>query len=146
MTVVRWVLRALDGLTARGWNVALRTAHLAATGVLLGGHAFDVPRERLLASLYASLGSGVALAASEAGPRTVWFHQVRGVLTLGKLVLIALVPVCWEYRFVLLLAVVAIGSVGSHMPARFRYYSLLHRQVIRDGCGPGASRLGDADA
>jgi hypothetical protein len=28
--------------------------------------------------------------------------------------------------------VVLIGSIGSHMPARFRYYSFLHGRVIAD--------------
>jgi hypothetical protein len=33
---------------------------------------------------------------------------------------------------VFLLLVVLVGSVGSHMPARFRYYSILHGQVVTD--------------
>ena len=38
-------------LNRRAWNIALRTAHLAAMGVLLGGHAFDVDPERLMVAL-----------------------------------------------------------------------------------------------
>jgi hypothetical protein len=37
-----------------------------------------------------------------------------------------------------LLFVVLVGSVGSHMPARFRYYSLVHGRTIVDP--PKASR------
>jgi hypothetical protein len=59
-----------------------------------------------------------------------WFYQGKGVLVLVKLLLTAAVAVFWEYRVWLLLAVLVIGSVGSHMPGRFRYYSLLHRRVI----------------
>ena len=33
----------------------------------------------------------------------------------------------------LLLLVVAMASVGSHMPARYRHYSLLERRVIEPG-------------
>jgi hypothetical protein len=40
-----------------------------------------------------------------------------------------------------LLIVVAMASVGSHMPARFRYYSVIYRRVIPCGTGPGASAL-----
>lgn len=110
-------------------------------GILLGGHAFDVPAPRLLVSLWWTLGTGVGLAAIEAGPRLVWFHQGRGLMTLGKLVLVALVPWFWQQRLVLLLGVVVIGSVGSHMPARFRYYSILYKRVIRCDGGPGTARL-----
>jgi hypothetical protein len=128
-------------LSVRAWNITMRTAHIAAMGVLLGGHAFDVPRSRLLLALWLTIGTGVVLAALEAGPRLVWFHQGRGLMTIAKLVLVALVPAFWPYRLPILLAVVALGSVGSHMPARFRYYSVLYRQVTPDRCGPGGSQM-----
>ncbi|MCX7428013.1 MAG: hypothetical protein NTW96_20590 [Planctomycetia bacterium] len=108
-------------------------------GVLVGGHAFDVPPERLAIAFAATLLSGVALAMSEAGPHLLWFHQLRGLMTLAKLVLLGTIPWAWGYRFPILLVVVALASVGSHMPGRFRYYSVLRREVVRGGCGPGAA-------
>ena len=126
---------------ARLWNIAARTTHLAAMGILLGGHAFDRSRENLLPYLVATVITGVALAALEAGPRLLWFHQLRGLMTLAKLVLLAGVPLFWPQRMVLLLVVVVLGSVGSHMPARYRYYSVVYREVIRCHSGPGVSRL-----
>jgi len=128
-------------LNARLWNIALRTAHLAAMGILLGGHAFDVPRSRLLVTLYWTVGTGIALGAVESGGRLLWFHQGRGLMTLAKLVLVALVPWFWDYRLPILLAVVALASVGSHMPARFRYYSVLYGKVIPCSSGPGTAVL-----
>lgn len=128
-------------LSARLWNIAIRTAHLAAMGILLGGHAFAVPREQLLAALRWTIGTGLALAALETGGRTLWFHQGRGLMTLAKVGLIFLVPWFWDFRLPILLAVVVLASVGSHMPARFRYYSVLYREVLRDSGGPGVSRL-----
>jgi hypothetical protein len=126
---------------SRVWNIALRTAHLATMGILLGGHAFHAAPEDLRPALWWCLGTGIALAAVEAGPRLLWFHQGRGLMTLAKLVLIAAVPCFWDYRLPILVAVVVIASVGSHAPARFRYYSVLYRTVIRCGSGPGVSRL-----
>jgi hypothetical protein len=127
--------------SARLWNIALRTAHLAAMGILLGGHAFDVPPARLLVALYWTVGTGIALSAVESGGRLLWFHQGRGLLTLAKLALVALVPWFWDYRLPILLAVVALASVGSHMPARFRYYSVLYGKVISCSGGPGTAQL-----
>jgi hypothetical protein len=135
------LVRVLELFSRRAWNVAFRTAHIAAMGVLLGGHAFDVQPERLVPSLWLSVATGVLLACSEAGPGWLWFHQLRGLMTLGKLVLVAVVPWFWPWRLPILLVVVVIASVGSHMPARFRYYSVLYREVIRGGCGPGTSQL-----
>lgn len=139
-------------LNARFWNIALRTAHLAAMGVLLGGHAFDTPPEDLLLSLWLTIGTGVGLGLLEAGGSLVWFHQGRGLMTLTKLGLLCAVPLLWDYRaarLAVLLAVVAIASVGSHMPAHLRYYSVIYREVIPCHGGPGASRLaaqpGDED-
>jgi hypothetical protein len=124
----------------RATNIVLRTAHLVAMGVLLGGHVFDVEPARLKPLLWLTIGTGVALAMVEAGPRLVWFHQGRGLLTLAKLALMSAVPFAWDYRVPILVAVAIIGSIGSHMPARYRYYSVLLRQFIPDTAGPGGRR------
>ena len=60
---------------------------------------------------------------------------------MAKLVLVAAVPWFWDYRLPILLVVVALASVGSHMPARFRYYSVLYGKVIRCSGGPGVAAL-----
>ena len=127
-------------MTIRALNIALRTAHIGAMAILLGGHAFDVAPERLKLSLWLTIGTGLILAALEAGPRLLWFHQGRGLLTMAKLALICAVPLAWDYRLPILLAVIVIGSVGSHMPGRYRYYSVVYRQVIPDASGPGGTR------
>jgi len=129
---------------ARIWNIAFRTAHIGAMGILLGGMFFDVDRSRLGASFLACVLTGVLLGAVEAGPRLTWFHQGRGLATLGKLLLFLVVPLLWSswaWRTGAMLAIVLIGSVGSHMPARYRYYSVLYRQIINSHDGPGAGRL-----
>ena len=124
----------------RALNITLRTAHIGAMGVLLGGHAFDVTAERLEVTLWLTIGTGIALAAVEAGPRLLWFHQARGVLTMVKVALICAVPLAWDYRLPILLAVVVVGSVVSHMPGRFRHYSVVYRRVIKDGPPPAGER------
>ncbi|MFQ5830183.1 MAG: hypothetical protein ACE5JD_13655 [Candidatus Methylomirabilia bacterium] len=114
----------------RAWNVALRTVHLMAFGLLLGGHAWDVEADRLLAAFWVTMGSGAALMGLELLKTFEWLFLGKGVMVLAKLGLLLLVPVLWEARLPLLLAVVAVASVGSHMPARFRHYSLLRRRVL----------------
>jgi hypothetical protein len=126
----------------RALNIALRTVHISAMGVLLGGYAFHVASGGLTVALGLTVGSGLALAAVEAGPGLTWFHEGRGLMTLVKLGLLCAVPFVRDQRFPLLLAVVVVASVGSHMPGRFRHYSWLYRRNLRErpgrgGAGPG---------
>ncbi len=125
----------------RALNIVLRTAHIGAMGILLGGHAFDISPGRLLVILWLTIGTGAALAVVEiGGPRLLWFHQGRGLMTMAKLLLLGAVLFAWEQRLWILLVVIVLASVGSHMPARFRYYSVLRREVIPNACGPGGKR------
>lgn len=113
-------------------NIALRTAHIGVTSVLFGGHVFDVRREELLLWLYLTIATGGILAVIEAYPRLRWFYQGRGAAVFGKLLLLCLIliPQVWAYRVPVLVAVIVIASVGSHMPARYRYYSFVHGRVL----------------
>lgn len=115
----------------RAISIALRTLHLAAFGILLGGHTFGVDVEKLLPYLYLTILSGLGLIALEVyAVGLYWLILGKGIMVLLKLGLLLLIPFFWEARVPLLLLVVAIASVGSHMPARYRHYSLLHRRVI----------------
>ena len=125
-----------SGDIKRALNISLRTLHIAAMGILLGGHAFDVAPDRLYVSLWWVVGTGIVLTALEAWPRWSWFHELRGVMTIVKVGLVCAVPLMWEYRLILLLAVVVLGSVASHIPRRFRHYSVLTRQVIEQYPSP----------
>jgi len=114
----------------RGMRVILRTGHIMAAGILLGGHFFDVESKRLLPWLWLVIATGAMFVALELYGSGVWLVQGRGLMTLFKLVLLAMTPFFWEQRFWLLLAVLCVGSIGSHMSSRFRHYSLLHGRAL----------------
>lgn len=125
-------IRFLPG--ARAWSIAFRTLHLAAFGLLLGGHAFAVKAGTLLPYLWLTIVSGLGLIVLELyAVGLYWLFLGKGIMVLAKLGLLLIVPFFWEARVTLLLLVVGIASVGSHMPARYRHYSILHRRVM----GPG---------
>jgi hypothetical protein len=115
----------------RFYKVTLRTAHLMAISVLVGGHAFSAPVSALRPLLYVAIATGAGMILLEAGPNLHFVFEGWGLLLLAKLVLLCWIPFAWEQRFPILLVVVAIASIGSHMPARFRHYSLLYRRVIK---------------
>src|SRR3989304_4292801 len=140
----RWFLpermRFLSG--SRVMSIALRTLHLAAFGMLLGGHAFALDAERLIPYLWVTIVSGLGLIALEIyAVGFYWVFLGKGIMVLIKLGLLLLIPLFWEARVALLLLVVGIASVGSHMPARYRHYSLFHRGVIEPGQSLGYSVL-----
>jgi hypothetical protein len=107
----------------------LRTLHLIATGALYGGHLYGIEHERLHGALAAVLFTGGALMSLEIFRAPIWLVQVRGLATLAKLGLVAAIAAFWDSRVALLTLAVIIGSISSHMPGRWRYYSVLHGRV-----------------
>jgi hypothetical protein len=106
-------------------RTSLRTLHLLAVAALYGGHVHGVEPQRLLPALAATLATGGAFLGLEVWRFPPWLVQLRGVATLAKLALLAAVPLLFEWRVPILTLVLAIGVVTSHMPGRFRYWSLL---------------------
>jgi hypothetical protein len=114
----------------RVWKITLRTAHLMVISVLVGGHAFSAPVSELRPLLYVAIMTGVGMMILEAYPSLHFIFEGWGLLLLSKLALLCCIPFAWKQRFPILLAVVALASVASHMPGRFRHYSVLYRRVI----------------
>lgn len=122
-------------MTHRLLAVGCRTVHLAAFGMLVGGHGFGIEAERLLPALWITVASGAALLAVESLGGVAWLLEGRGLMVLLKLGLLLLVPLAWDHRFFLLLAVVTVASIGSHLPRRFRHTSLLSIWTAAPGSG-----------
>ena len=116
----------------RAWKITLRTLHLMAISILVGGHVFSAPADQLRPLLYVAIATGIGLILLEAYPSPHFLFEGWGVLLVLKLALLCVIPFAWNIRVPILLAVVALGSVGSHMPARFRHYSLLYRRVVKE--------------
>ena len=115
----------------RAWKIGTRTLHLVVTYLLFGGHLLGAPAARLEWLLWMAVASGVGLIFLEAYPSWQTTVQGWGLLVAIKLALLAAVPFAWNFRLPLLLAVVAIGGIGSHLPARYRHYSFLYGRVIK---------------
>ena len=109
----------------RALGLALRTAHLITFGVLLGGHLFDADPARLMLFLLATIASGAGLLALELVSTFAWLFMGKGLVVMLKLGLLLTVPLFWEHRVALLLSIVAVASVGAHMPSRFRHRCFL---------------------
>lgn len=116
---------------ARALNVACRTVHIAAVSVIVGGHLFDVPADRLLPWLWTAIASGAALIAIEIYPSLDWLAQGAGIVVLAKLALLCAVPYAWDRRVPILFTVMGLASIGSHMKGRYRHYSFIYRRNMK---------------
>ena len=108
----------------RALNIGFRTGHIAAMSVLVGGLVFEVEPARLHLSLGLTIATGLGLVAVEACTRPRWLLEGRGLMTMVKLGLLSAVPWAWDARVPILVMAITVASVGSHMPARFRYFLL----------------------
>ena len=111
---------------AERWvRIGLRTAHLMSMAAYVGGSLFAVTPDRLTPALLLTLATGVLFALLEMYGTLEWLFELRGLATVGKVILLGLVPIMPAAQAPLLLSVVAIGSVSSHMRAKLRYFSIL---------------------
>lgn len=111
-------------------NIAIRTAHVAVIGILLGGAFFEIPLKQLLHLYPFVFATGGVLIVLEICHSRHWPYQGRGVLVLAHIGVLGLVPLCPNLRVPILLAVLALGMVGSHMPKNLRHWSLIHGRVL----------------
>lgn len=108
----------------------LRTGHIAVAGILFGGFLFDVPYYNLHLWHWLTIATGAALLALEISHSRNWPHQGRGVLQILHAGLPGLIHLRPDLAVPLLWATTVTGSVGSHMPRKFRHWSILYRKVV----------------
>ncbi|MBC8424386.1 hypothetical protein H8E07_09705 [bacterium] len=108
-----------------------RSTHVVFAGIYLGALVFEVEpgirRPWFLAAMFSGLGM-VCLDLYESGG---FLLQLRGLVTVVKLVLLALLPT-FGAAGVWVLAVIAFCSViSSHATANFRYFLVWGRGKIK---------------
>ena len=114
----------------RWLDLALRSAHVVVTSVLMGAAVFAVPYPQTKGWAVWATVTGCGLIASEVYHRPWWFCQGRGVMVLIHVGLVGLIHLRPDWQAPILAAVIAVGMVGSHMPKRYRYWSFVHRRVM----------------
>jgi hypothetical protein len=118
---IRWI---------RGAQVGLRSLHIAAMGLVLGGIWLGGDYQRLRAAIFAAVGSGLALAAIDLAKGAGFLLQGSGAALLLKLALLGLGNLFPGDRLGWYLAATLVASVGSHMPGTWRHFSFLTGRVL----------------
>ena len=114
---------------ARAIDIPLRTAHVAAMALVVGGSfaAAGAPHRPWLAI---AAVTGVALLVSEASHSRHWVYQGRGLIALAHVAVLGAISVWPGATRPALVTALVVGSVGSHLPRSVRKWSLRHRRVM----------------
>ena len=113
---------------ARAIGIGLRTSHLGAMAVLVGGLAFAAPAAQLGAWQGLTAASGLLLLLLERSHSPHWLYQGRGLIALLHVALAGLAAGSSSRS--LAAAALVVGAVGSHLPRTVRRWSLRHRRVV----------------
>lgn len=103
----------------------LRALHILTGGTLLGGCIFSQSPEAIKPWLLGTMASGFLLLATDLHASLAVLCEVRGALTVGKLLLLAIVPALASVSATVAAIALMIGAVGSHLPRRYRHRVLL---------------------
>ena len=111
----------------RGIKITLRAGHASCAALLVGAYWFGAEPAAKSVWLHATIGSGALLLALDLHETFAFLCQLRGVVLIGKLLLLAafVVPPFRGHEAGLF-ATLLFGSVlASHAPSRFRHYQWL---------------------
>jgi hypothetical protein len=112
-------------------QVALRSVHIAAMGLVLGGIYLGGGFDRLRGAILLTIASGLLLAVIDLAKGPDFLAQGCGAALLVKLALLALGNWFAGARLEWYLAATVVASIGSHMPAAWRHFPLLRARNLR---------------
>ncbi len=116
---------------ARHTQVVLRSLHIAAMALVVGGIPFGADSHTLRGPILITLTSGVLLLAVDVAKDLATLSQGSGVAVLLKLGLLGVGVLQPTARLPWYLAATLVASVGSHMPGSWRHFSFITWKVVR---------------
>ena len=115
---------------ARAAGIVLRAAHLGAMAVFVGAVELAAPASVLHGWRAATATTGLALLVIEASHSPHWAYQGRGVVTLLHVATLGLFFVPALTGRTAVVAALALGAIGSHLPRALRKWSFRHRCIV----------------
>ena len=118
-------------MSVKRWTkISLRTLHLLAVAGVGGGVLFGLENDLWLTYWLLALVSGGLMMLIDIISNPVWIAQIRGLVILLKIVLLAFIGSSPGWDIVLLALIIIISAVISHAPSKLRYYSIYHKKII----------------
>ena len=116
----------------KGLDLLLRTWHIGVTGVLFGGAVFEVSFSQLFLWHHLVIASGSALIVSKMYQSRHWLYQVRGIMALLHVGLLAIVHFHPESPVPVLTMVLVLGVFAGNLPGYIKQWSILHHCRIEE--------------
>lgn len=112
---------------SRGVQVGLRSLHIVAMGLLLGGVAAGASPEALELPGILTVISGLLLLVAAVRWRCLVLSQGAGWALFAKLGLLGLANAMPSVRLELLVSATLLTSIAAHMPASWRHRAISRR-------------------
>ncbi|MEE8396391.1 MAG: hypothetical protein V3S29_10075, partial [bacterium] len=100
--------------------------------LLLGRVALGEPVAELSWPFWGTVVSGSVFVLVELHCSFVFLLQLKGLAVVAKMLLLAAAGFTSEGALGLLIVAIVIGGISSHMPGRFRYYSIFHGREVKE--------------
>jgi hypothetical protein len=110
----------------RAVKIALRAGHVLCAGAYLGAFVFEVEPAVRQPWFWALLASAVLLLLLDLHETGAFVFEIRGLVVLGKVILMAFLPCFGAAQVWVLGFLVVVSVLSSHAPASVR-----HRVVVR---------------
>jgi hypothetical protein len=112
-------------------KTALRALHIIGVVGSGGGMIFNLELSLWFNYWLIAITSGVLLMSWEIIRDWRWLIQLKGVLTLLKVILLGFFIQISQYHSELVIFIILLSVIVSHGPAGLRHYSIVHRKVIQ---------------
>ena len=123
---------------ARRWvKMILRATHVLAAGVLCGSYLLGVGDAARLPWLLGAIISGLLILLLDLHESGAFLLQVRGLVVLTKIGILAALPHLGAYAGWMLAGVVMVSVVSSHASSKVRYFVVLGGSGIRGADSKG---------
>jgi hypothetical protein len=111
---------------ARRWvKMALRAAHVLTTGILCGAYLFEASGAQRTPWLIGATLSGLLILLLDLYESGAFLLQVRGLVVLAKVGVLAALPVFGPGAGWILACLVLVSVVSSHASSKVRYFVVL---------------------
>lgn len=111
-------------------KTALRAFHILGIVGAGGGILLQVPQASWLNYWILAMVTGSVLMLWELTRDWRWIIQLKGVLTVVKILLLSLFIPLSQYKPSIFICVLLLSVIVSHGPAGLRHYSVVHRRRI----------------
>ena len=116
---------------ARPVQLVLRSLHIAAMALVVGGLPFGGDFQQLRRAILLTVVTGLLLFAIDLAKDAAFLLQGSGVALFLKLGLLGMGLLQPAARLPWYLAATLVASIGSHMPGAWRHFSFLNWKVMR---------------